>query len=146
MLASRTDPCKWEGGGDTQSGKAGLGRDGGGMGLNSAILINVARSTLHGHPSIERAGSFNRVETFHVNYFPVELGLHGHERRWRRVDFGVFHVGEDRRKIGGGKKRTWGNVGKVSKDRFRDFGKFRTKKKDKLVTLFYVNRTNFAIV
>lgn len=116
MLASRTDPCKWEGGGDTQSGKAGLGRDGGGMGLNSAILINVARSTLHGHPSIERAGSFNRVETFHVNYFPVELGLHGHERSGEGWTLGFFtleriegRLEEERR----GHREMWGKFRRI---------------------------------
>lgn len=115
------------------------------MGLNSAILINVARSTLHGHPSIERepAGSFNRVETFHVNYFPVELGLHGHEgRRWGRREgwtlaFSSTLDGEDRRKIRGDEGE---NTGKVSKAILENF------EEDKFVTLFYVNRANFVCI
>lgn len=95
------------------------------MGLNSAILINVARSTLHGHPSIEPAGSFNRVETFHVNYFPVELGGIAWTReeveKEGRGEGWTFSTldGEDRRKIREGKRGDEGKVGKVSKDRFR---------------------------
>ena len=115
------------------------------MGLNSAILINVARSTLHGHPSIERepAGSFNRVETFHVNYFPVELGLHGHEgRRWGRrkgwtLAFSSTLDGEDRRKI---RENGGEDTGKVSKAILENF------EEDKFVTLFYVNRANFVCI
>lgn len=115
------------------------------MGLNSAILINVARSTLHGHPSIERepAGSFNRVETFHVNYFPVELGLHGHEgRRWGRREgwtlaFSSTLDGEDRRKI---RENGGEDTGKVSKAILENF------EEDKFVTLFYVNRANFVCI
>lgn len=78
-----------------------------GMGLNCAILINVARSTLHGHPS--SAGSFNRVETFRVNYFPVELELHGQGKE-RGGD--VFHTldGEDRRTNGKREKKRFSRI------------------------------------
>lgn len=108
------------------------------MGLNSAILINVARSTLHGHPSIEPAGSFNRVETFHVNYFPVELGLHGHERRWRRKEGGKggrFPRWTERiegrlEKENGGTREKWGKFRRIGFEHgdFGKFGKFRKKR------------------
>lgn len=86
--------------------KTGSGK---GMGLNCAILINVARSTLHGHPS--SAGSFNRVETFRVNYFPVELELHGQGKE-RGGEGDVFHTldGEDRRTNGKREKKRFSRI------------------------------------